>query len=237
MPTPRMGLPLILGGQAQKHVTHNEALAVLDGLLPAVVVSATVTTAPASPAEGEAYIVPVAGGFGSVPKGHIAVYQGGFWMAVPGTFGQRVLVLDEGRERIKAGSRGWLPGQIAGQLGGVAGLRVRDFEVTTSGAPSITLAAAIPARVIVLAVSSWVVTAITGATAWQVGDDTDATRFGSGLNIANGRNIGVVGPFATYAAAPLIVGRTGGTGDMTGGMVRVSLAYLEFDDGLNGAGA
>lgn len=237
MPTPRLGLPLILGGQAQKHVTHNESLAILDGLLPGVVVSATTATAPASPAEGECYIVPTAGGFGSVPRGQIAVYQGGFWMAAPSAFGHRVLVLDEGRERVNSGSRGWLPGQIAGALGGAAGLRVLDFDVVTSGAPTITVANAIPARVIVLAVSAWVVQTITGTTQWRVGDNTDPGRFGGSIASAGGRNIGVVGPFATYDPAPLIVGRQSGTENMTGGRVRLSLAVIGFDDGLDGVGA
>lgn len=236
MPTTRLGLPLIAGGQAQKHVTHNESLAILDGLLVAVVASASVTTAPATPADGEAYIAPGPGVFGSVPAGQIAVYQGGFWNAAPSAFGHRVLVLDEGRERINAGSRGWVPGQIAGALGGAAGLRVRDFDVVTTGGPSVTIAAAIPARAIVLAVSSWVVQTITGASSWRVGDDTDPARFGGSIPSAGGRNIGVVGPFATYAAAPLIVSSQGGA-SLTGGRVRLSLAFLEFDTGLDGVGA
>lgn len=237
MPTSRLGLPLILGAQAQKHVTHNESLSMIDGLLPGVVVSATTAAAPASPAEGESYIVPSAGGFGSVPAGQIAVYQGGFWMPAPSAFGHRVLVLDEGRERVNAGSRGWKPGQIAGALGGCAGLRVRDFEVVTVGANTFTVAAAIPARSIVLAVSAWVTQAIVGSPQFRVGDDTDPARFGGAISGTNGRNIGVVGPFATYADAPLIISRMTGTANMTAGRVRLSLAFLEFDDGLNGVGA
>lgn len=237
MPTPRTGLPLIAGGQAQKHITHNEALAILDGLIPAVVVSATTATAPATPADGEAYIAPASGVFGSVPAGQIAVYQGGFWVPVPAAFGWRVLVLDEGRERVNAGSRGWIPGQVVGSMGGGAGLRVLDFEVATTGAASITLAGAIPARVIVLAVSAWVVETVTGTTQWRVGDDTDPARFGGAIASAGGRNTGVVGPFATYAAAPLIVGRQSGAGSMTGGRVRLSLTVIAFDDGLDGVGA
>jgi hypothetical protein len=50
--TPRLGLPAIEAAQAQKHVTHNEALVLLDALTQLAVESRLLTTPPGSPLEG-----------------------------------------------------------------------------------------------------------------------------------------------------------------------------------------
>ena len=53
--TPNLALPFILPSQAQKHVTHNEALQQLDAVVQLVVAGSS--TAPsADPAEGECWI-------------------------------------------------------------------------------------------------------------------------------------------------------------------------------------
>mgnify|MGYP003782882907 FL=1 len=56
--SPRLDLPFIMAGQALKHITHNEALQRLDALVQPLVESTTLTTPPASPLPGEAWIVP-----------------------------------------------------------------------------------------------------------------------------------------------------------------------------------
>jgi hypothetical protein len=56
-PTTNLALPNILGAQAQKHVTHNEALRLLDGMVQLGVISRTLTTPPGSPVDGDRYIV------------------------------------------------------------------------------------------------------------------------------------------------------------------------------------
>ena len=52
-----LSLPYIQNNQAQKHVTHNEALRVLDNLLHLGIVNQTETTPPAAPTVGTRYIV------------------------------------------------------------------------------------------------------------------------------------------------------------------------------------
>ena len=94
MTTANFALPYIAAAQAQKHVTHNTGLDLLDALIPAVVVSATTTTAPSSPVDGESYIVPTGGSFGTVTVGNLAVWAGGVWNDVPAVFGHSVMVLD-----------------------------------------------------------------------------------------------------------------------------------------------
>tara|TARA_E500000318_G_scaffold107651_1_gene117259 strand:- start:286 stop:489 length:204 start_codon:yes stop_codon:yes gene_type:complete len=56
--TPRLGLPWLMPAQAQKHVTVNEALARLDMLVQASVLSRTLSGQPETPSEGEGYLLP-----------------------------------------------------------------------------------------------------------------------------------------------------------------------------------
>lgn len=78
--TSRLTLPFIMPSQAQKHITHNEALQALDVLVQPVVQSLDLTTVPSLPLEGEAHVVAV--GATGVWAGHaleIAAFQSGAW--------------------------------------------------------------------------------------------------------------------------------------------------------------
>jgi hypothetical protein len=55
--TTHLLLPFILAAQAQKHVTHNEALRLLGAMVQLAVLDRTRTTPPASPADGDRHIV------------------------------------------------------------------------------------------------------------------------------------------------------------------------------------
>lgn len=56
--TPNLGLPYLAAAQAQKHVTHNEALRRLDALVEVAVIDSALADPPGSPADGDRYIVP-----------------------------------------------------------------------------------------------------------------------------------------------------------------------------------
>jgi hypothetical protein len=56
--TTRLGLPMLVQGQSQKDVTHNEALLMLDALLHLVVEDWTQTLPPAERVSGQCWIVP-----------------------------------------------------------------------------------------------------------------------------------------------------------------------------------
>jgi hypothetical protein len=78
--TPNLGLPFIEGSQAQKHVTHNEALRILDAAIQVSVLDLNRTAAPSSPAEGQRHVV--ASGATGAWAGHanaIATWQDGAW--------------------------------------------------------------------------------------------------------------------------------------------------------------
>lgn len=70
MLTPRLGLPLLAPGQAQKEMTHNEALALLDLALHGSVRGLAVEQPPAAPAPGQCWIV------GAAPQGAWAGHAG-----------------------------------------------------------------------------------------------------------------------------------------------------------------
>ena len=55
--TPNLKLPYILPSQAQKHVTHYEALRLLDAVVHLSIKSQTGTDAPETPASGDRYLV------------------------------------------------------------------------------------------------------------------------------------------------------------------------------------
>jgi hypothetical protein len=55
--TPNLVMPYIVAGQAQKEVTHNDALNDMDSLAQISVISRSVATPPTSPAEGDCYVI------------------------------------------------------------------------------------------------------------------------------------------------------------------------------------
>ena len=78
--TPILALPLIMPSQAQKHVTHNEAVLLLDALVHLAVISRALGTPPGSPAEADRYIVATgASGDWAGQAGRIALRQDGAW--------------------------------------------------------------------------------------------------------------------------------------------------------------
>ncbi|MCB1418006.1 MAG: DUF2793 domain-containing protein [Notoacmeibacter sp.] len=78
--TNNLALPYILPSQAQKHVTHNEALRLLDALVQLSVRGRQSGTAPASPISGERHIVgtPATGAWAG-HENEVALYDGTGW--------------------------------------------------------------------------------------------------------------------------------------------------------------
>lgn len=78
--TELLDLPYILPSQAQKSVTHNEALRALDALVQLAVRDDSLTAPPVAPVAGDRYIVAEpASGEWSGHEGEIAAYQDGAW--------------------------------------------------------------------------------------------------------------------------------------------------------------
>ena len=78
--TSRHGLPMLQAGQAQKEVTHNEALVMLDLLAHPAVEALGAVTPPAAPEPGQAWIVgPDASGAWAGQEGALALWTAGGW--------------------------------------------------------------------------------------------------------------------------------------------------------------
>ncbi|MCZ0811367.1 MAG: DUF2793 domain-containing protein [Pseudomonadota bacterium] len=86
--SPNLSMPYILPSQAQKHVTHNEALRILDTLAQLSVLAADLSVPPDSPAEGDRYIIADgASGAWAGHEGAVASFFGAEWIfheAAPG---------------------------------------------------------------------------------------------------------------------------------------------------------
>lgn len=79
--TTHLNLPYLIAAQAQKHVTHNEALRALDAVVQLAVRDRERAVPPASPADGDRYIIAAApAGDWSDKAGHIAAFQDNAWM-------------------------------------------------------------------------------------------------------------------------------------------------------------
>lgn len=115
-----LSLPFIAAGQAQKHVTHNEALRMLDALTMLAVVDRDLATPPGTPAEGDRYIVPAgATGAWAGRSQQIAAWQDGAWACFAPRPGWLAYILDEQRQAVWSGTA-WvsLPaGEMLSRLG------------------------------------------------------------------------------------------------------------------------
>ena len=141
--SPILSLPLMQASQAQKHVTHNEALMQLDLLVQLSVADRTRTTPPASPAEGQRHIVaaaPIAAWAGQAGK--VALWLDGAWQFSTPLTGWRAWVVAEALEIAYDGTA-WVAMGGGSSVPDV--LAVDQIGVATSSDASNRLAVASPA--------------------------------------------------------------------------------------------
>jgi hypothetical protein len=94
--TTNLALPYLEAAQAQKHVTHNEALTALDAIVMLSVLNRDLSSPPGSPSDGDRYLV-ASGGSGAWVNqdGKIAAYQDGAWSFYTPREGWLCYVADE----------------------------------------------------------------------------------------------------------------------------------------------
>ena len=114
--SPRLSLPYIQPSQAQKHVTHNEALKVLDAITQLAVQSASLTQPPPAPLAGECHLVgPGAAGPWAARDGQIAVFDGDAWAYFAPAQGWRADIAPEGRS-LRFNGTDWVDATVSQNL-------------------------------------------------------------------------------------------------------------------------
>lgn len=226
--TPNLALPYIEAAQAQKHVTHNDALDRLDALVQLAVESRTLTAPPGSPADGACYI-PAAGATGAWSGWDLdlAVLVGGAWLRITPKSGMKAWVKAE-RLTVTFEDGTWRDGIALTAHGGRVTLRAKAEELALTGAFVETADAAfLPERAIVLGVAARTIAAIAGASSYDVGIAGEADKFGGSLDVATGStNVGVIGPMPVYADTRVRVTANGP--DFTAGTVRLIAYFIEM---------
>ncbi len=115
----RLGLPLLAAGQAQKEVTHNEALTLIDAAIAPVVVAVGTVAVPAMAGAGDCWIVGAgAGGAWTGQAGALAVQTGGGWRFVDLPQGAMVTEQSSGARWLRTVTGWQAPAAIAAPIGG-----------------------------------------------------------------------------------------------------------------------
>lgn len=228
--TNRLGMPLLQAAQAQKHVTVNEALMRLDGLVGLVLQSASTTAPPAPIVDGQCWYVP-AGSFDAWAGrgGQIAIGANGGWVFQAPHLGQRAYIVDQGVQSIFDGSR-WAPGAItlgltgSGLLAGIA-----EAEVMVTAGATVVTDVQIPAGAMVIGATARVSEALSGSlNTWQLGTPGAENRFGQGLGKGEGSWArGILGQPVTYWQVENLV-MTAEGGEFAGGRVKIAVHWLSL---------
>lgn len=232
MTTTHLNLPELRASQSQKHVTHNEALFYLDNLVQLAVADKDLTAPPGSPATGDRYIVgPSATGDWLGKDGQVTAYDGDGWVFFVPAEGWMAWVEDEAKAyRYASSSWGALGAGnvVASPYGALMEMSINEEELTGLSGASVATSIVIPARCVLLGVSTRTTAAITGAASYDCGPTGGSTSaYGGSLSVASGStNIGVIGPTAFYSDTTVTLTANGG--NFSGGAVRVSIQYIQL---------
>lgn len=225
--TSQFELPLLSAAQAQKHVTMNEALAVIDAVSQLRFLSATISTPPVTPTDGDAYIVaPGATGAWASQEGKLAIAANGGWRFVQPKSGWQAFNVETGTNQLFDGTD-WLESSLAATQNGASTTEyIAEFDHVLAAGPVSSTAFVIPKDSVVLGVTGRVIVAISGTlTSWDLGVSGSTNRYGSGYGVTlNSYALGLTGtPTAYYSDTPLELTSNGG--DFAGGTVRLAIHY------------
>lgn len=120
MQTARFGLPFLAVSQAQKEITHNEALALIDALLHPVAQSELSAPPATTDADiGKCWLIGTAAtGEWAAHEGQLACWTGGGWRYSALGEGSRIRLLDISIDRFRSGGQWRVPPAIAEPVGG-----------------------------------------------------------------------------------------------------------------------
>jgi len=104
-----LSMPYLAPAQAQKHLTHNEALLILDAVVQLGVESRSLSAPPADPPQGARYILAgtPGGDWAGQAAGRLALRDGTGWLFLAPRPGWRAAVLDEGGAEVLFREGAW----------------------------------------------------------------------------------------------------------------------------------
>lgn len=141
--SPILALPLIQPSQAQKHITHNEALRLLDAVVQLVVISASLGTPPAGATAGDRYIVAASSnGAWTDHVSDIAVFADGGWSFIVPQAGWCAQVLNPKGGLVFDATMGWEA------VGGMLLQDIREFGINASADATNRLTLSAPATLL-----------------------------------------------------------------------------------------
>ena len=134
--TDRLSLPLLAVAQAQKEMTHNEALALVDTAVQATVVAVAPSTVPTAPTPGQCWIVGSgATGAWAGHDGAIAAWTQGGWRFVAPFEGLTVWSLADAMSARRTATA-WVTGSLTGHKLTIDGEQVVGARGGPISAPS-----------------------------------------------------------------------------------------------------
>lgn len=228
--TTNLKLPLVAGGQAQKHVTVNETFQRLDVLVQMRLAGVGATVPPNSPAAGDLYALgPGASDAWAGHDGEIAMFLNNGWDFLVPDPGWRAFDAATGVP-VTFDGVDWVAGAGSVSPNGAGFLHQSleiDHQIGVGGVSSVI--GAIPIDAVVYGITGRVLADIGGSTSFEIGVSGSTNRYGSGFGVSAGSFIrGVTGtPLAYYAPTDLQLTATGGSFDGSG-VLRIAVHYARL---------
>lgn len=201
--TPTLNLPFILPSQAQKHVTVNESLSLIDGLVQMSLKEINISQAPELPQNGDAYMIssdPI-GDWASF-AGRIALWSEGQWFYVKPQNGWTAwieplnglhvfedgewapLAIKERSSQSAPDENGRLTSKLIPGLSIISQLTACPLAATAT--QSQESGAYIPSHHLLIGVRAVVSAALSDGVQWSLGDGVTANKFATSMDAAVG---------------------------------------------------
>ena len=243
----RLSLPYILPSQAQKHVTVNEALRKLDGIVQLTLHAAVSVVPPENPAPGDSHFVGAdATGVWLDRDGQIATWQDGGWIFTTPQRGWRAYLLSENELAIFDGltwtslPTGTEPSPAPATpdrvnlIGGLDLIVNRyTLDLTAANQVDVGFQGYLPSHHLVFGLTAVITEAITGSTLINIGDAVSSYRFATRMSGDEGTQVlGLCNPPLVYWQPTDLFIRTGNArvneNRITGGKIDIVLYMLTF---------
>ncbi len=229
--TERFKLPLLAGGQAQKHVTANEAFARLDALTHPCARSRSLGAPPQGVQDGDLFLIahPSAGPW-TGHDGDIAMFLNGGWEFLKPFAGMQAWVVDE-QSRCMFDGVAWLDATGGSYAGAFTKMAVSTIDHAVVPAATSNVADAIPAKAMVLGVTARVIETLSGPglMSWRLGAPGASGRYGTGYGISlNAYAEGLTSyPMVYFTPTSLVIEAEGGVFDS--GRIRLAVHHLKLE--------